>query len=59
MLTERFSQIPALRVSHPGPENVIHSYYKYYVFLRTKRLGAAGPASASSRRSMLKACHAL
>ena len=37
MLTERFSQIPALRVTRPGPE-VLHSYYKYYVFLRTERL---------------------
>ena len=38
MLTERFSQIPALRVTHPGPD-VLHSYYKYYVFLHTERLG--------------------
>jgi len=37
ILTERFSQIPALRVATP-PENVIHSYYKYYVFLRSERL---------------------
>jgi len=37
ILTERFSQIPALRVATP-PENVIHSYYKYYVFLRSEQL---------------------
>jgi hypothetical protein len=37
ILTERFSQIPALRVTCPGPD-VLHSYYKYYVFLRTERL---------------------
>lgn len=37
ILTERFSQIPALRVTRP-PEDVVHSYYKYYVFLRTQQL---------------------
>ncbi|MGA7314286.1 MAG: DegT/DnrJ/EryC1/StrS aminotransferase family protein [Silvibacterium sp.] len=37
ILTERFSEIPALRVARP-PENVAHSYYKYYVFLRSERL---------------------
>ena len=37
ILTERFSQISALRVAIP-PENVIHSYYKYYVFLRSEQL---------------------
>jgi dTDP-4-amino-4,6-dideoxygalactose transaminase len=37
ILTERFSQIPALRVTLP-PDDVVHSYYKYYVFLRNERL---------------------
>jgi dTDP-4-amino-4,6-dideoxygalactose transaminase len=37
MLTERFSRMPALRVTRPGPD-VLHSYYKYYVFLRTEQL---------------------
>jgi dTDP-4-amino-4,6-dideoxygalactose transaminase len=37
ILTERFSQMPALRVTVPPPE-IRHSYYKYYVFLRPERL---------------------
>jgi len=37
ILTERFSEVPALRVTRP-PENVVHSYYKYYVFLRSECL---------------------
>ena len=37
ILTERFSQIPALRITLP-PDDVFHSYYKYYVFLRSERL---------------------
>jgi len=37
ILTEAFSGIAGLRVTAP-PENVRHSYYKYYVFVRTKRL---------------------
>ena len=34
ILTEAFSAIPALRVTVP-PADVFHSFYKYYVFLRT------------------------
>lgn len=37
ILTERFSQIPALRVTTP-PNHVTHSFYKYYVFLRPEYL---------------------
>jgi dTDP-4-amino-4,6-dideoxygalactose transaminase len=37
ILTERFSMLPPLRVTIP-PENVVHSYYKYYVFLQNERL---------------------
>jgi dTDP-4-amino-4,6-dideoxygalactose transaminase len=37
ILTERFSEMSALRVTIP-PEEVRHSYYKYYVFLRQERL---------------------
>jgi len=37
ILTEGFSEMPALRVTIP-PEEVRHSYYKYYVFLRLERL---------------------
>jgi len=37
VLAERFSAIPALRVTRP-PDHLRHSYYKYYVFLRPERL---------------------
>jgi dTDP-4-amino-4,6-dideoxygalactose transaminase len=37
ILTERFSAMPALRVTIPPPE-IRHSYYKYYVFLRLEHL---------------------
>jgi dTDP-4-amino-4,6-dideoxygalactose transaminase len=37
ILMERFSGMPALRATIP-PEEVRHSYYKYYVFLRPERL---------------------
>lgn len=37
ILTERFSSIPALRITVP-PADVTHSYYKYYVFLRRERV---------------------
>ena len=37
ILTQRFSGIPALRVTMPSAD-VFHSYYKYYVFLRPERL---------------------
>ena len=37
VLTERFSPIPALRVTRP-PDHLRHSYYKYYVFLKTDHL---------------------
>jgi dTDP-4-amino-4,6-dideoxygalactose transaminase len=37
ILTERFSRLPALRVTVP-PANVEHAYYKYYVFVRPERL---------------------
>lgn len=36
-LAERFSAIPALRVTKP-PDHIMHSYYKYYVFLERERL---------------------
>lgn len=37
ILTEAFIRIPALRVT-PPPENVLHAYYKYYVFVRSEHL---------------------
>jgi dTDP-4-amino-4,6-dideoxygalactose transaminase len=37
ILAERFSSLPALRVTVPPPE-IRHSYYKYYVFLRLEHL---------------------
>ena len=37
ILTEGFSEFPALRATQPLPE-IGHSYYKYYVFLRPARL---------------------
>jgi dTDP-4-amino-4,6-dideoxygalactose transaminase len=37
ILTHRFAEVPALRVTIP-PADVVHSYYKYYVFLRPERL---------------------
>ena len=39
ILSERFAEIPALRVTSP-PENVEHAYYKYYTFVRPPRLRA-------------------
>ena len=36
-LTAAFSSIPALRVTIP-PDNIHHSYYKYYAFVRPERL---------------------
>jgi hypothetical protein len=37
ILTESFKNIPALRVTEPSPE-FFHSFYKYYVFVRTEQL---------------------
>ncbi len=37
ILTEGFSNIPALRLTLP-PENIYHSYYKYYAFIRPEKL---------------------
>lgn len=37
ILTEAFSRIPALRVTLP-PSDILHAYYKYYVFLRPELL---------------------
>ncbi|HXG09740.1 MAG TPA: DegT/DnrJ/EryC1/StrS aminotransferase family protein [Gemmataceae bacterium] len=37
LLNERLANHPALRITLP-PEDVYHSYYKYYVFLRPERL---------------------
>jgi dTDP-4-amino-4,6-dideoxygalactose transaminase len=39
ILTQRFSEMPTLRVTVP-PADIVHSYYKYYVFLRPDRLRA-------------------
>ena len=36
-LTEHFVRLPALRVTIP-PEEIYHSYYKYYVFVRPEKL---------------------
>lgn len=36
ILSQRFSTLPALRVTIP-PEEISHAYYKYYVFLRPLR----------------------
>jgi dTDP-4-amino-4,6-dideoxygalactose transaminase len=36
-LTECFRSLPALRVTEP-PSDIVHSYYKYYVFARNERL---------------------
>jgi hypothetical protein len=52
LLTERFSRIPALRVTIP-PADTIHSYYKYYVFLRSERL-----REDWSRQRVIEAIHA-
>ena len=37
LLNERFSRIAGLRVTRP-PDHIVHSYYKYYVFLQCERL---------------------
>ena len=37
MLSARFAEMPALRVTTP-PEDVEHAYYKYYAFVRPGRL---------------------
>ncbi len=37
ILIERFLQIGSLRVTIP-PADIVHAYYKYYVFLRPERL---------------------
>lgn len=39
VLTDRFSNIPALRVTPPSYE-IGHAYYKYYTFIRPERLTA-------------------
>ena len=39
MLTSRLADCPALRVTAP-PQDIGHSYYKYYVFVRPERLRA-------------------
>lgn len=39
ILTEAFSSIPALRVTRV-PNDILHSYYKYYVFVKQKQLKA-------------------
>jgi dTDP-4-amino-4,6-dideoxygalactose transaminase len=39
ILNERFAAIPALRVTIP-PDHSMHSFYKYYVFLRPEYLRA-------------------
>ncbi len=36
-LTSRLRELPALRLTEP-PSHVRHSYYKYYMFLRSERL---------------------
>ena len=41
IFTEEFLQAPALRVTLP-PEDVVHSYYKYYAFVRPERLKKSG-----------------
>ncbi|ABQ25896.1 DegT/DnrJ/EryC1/StrS family aminotransferase [Geotalea uraniireducens] len=40
ILTEGFSEIPALRVTIPPPE-IGHGYYKYYVFVRPEMIKPA------------------
>jgi dTDP-4-amino-4,6-dideoxygalactose transaminase len=37
ILTQTFSELSGLRVTLP-PDDVYHSYYKYYTFVRTERL---------------------
>jgi dTDP-4-amino-4,6-dideoxygalactose transaminase len=37
ILTRAFQQHPALRVTEP-PDHLVHSYYKYYVFVRPEEL---------------------
>lgn len=39
LLNERFSNQPALRVTEPAGD-VVHSYYKYYVYVRPENLRA-------------------
>ncbi len=38
-MNEAFSEIPGLRTTIPG-EDIYHSYYKYYVFVRPEKLRA-------------------
>jgi dTDP-4-amino-4,6-dideoxygalactose transaminase len=37
MLNRAFAELPALRITRP-PEHVLHSYYKYYTFVRPEAL---------------------
>jgi dTDP-4-amino-4,6-dideoxygalactose transaminase len=37
MMTRAFAKIPVLRTTAP-PDDIYHSYYKYYVFVRPERL---------------------
>jgi len=37
VLNRRLAELPALRVTLP-PEEIVHAYYKYYVFVRPERL---------------------
>lgn len=39
VLAHRFAKHPALRLTPPA-QNVLHSYYKYYVFVRSEHLAA-------------------
>jgi dTDP-4-amino-4,6-dideoxygalactose transaminase len=39
LLTERLARTPALRVT-PPPADVVHSYYRYYAFVRPRHLRA-------------------
>ena len=61
ILTEGFSKIPALRVTVP-PDDISHSYYKYYVFLRPEALPLAPspqpPAPCSLRDCVMAAINA-
>jgi dTDP-4-amino-4,6-dideoxygalactose transaminase len=52
LLTERFSAIQALRLTTPA-HHLVHSFYKYYVFLRPERL-----REGWDRQRIVEAIHA-
>ena len=52
MLNEAFTRIPSLRVTLPS-QDIFHSYYKYYVFLRPDVFGFASNSEFRTQNSEL------